>query len=314
MLAGQTTARDMTVNDDVMAISQRTVVRMINATEALELQKGVTRSKLPAPIQYQRRRKFWVELLYEHDFPNCIIERAEEFRFNFREILRYVQDGQFLFPTGPNGPAISGEMASSEEDGIAWGSRLLGKLAAILVCIGSPTELRLSLERDGYSVDCSRMSLVPLEGAIKIQEEDDRFRQLIRTVKFPNGTNILKHLTDATDLFSESGKEHPCINESRSFLQSLIDDISEETNRLGGHSIGLAGNTKDRFEYLQNVGFFSADERAAFGSAWGALSAGSHPGVPPRDEARIGLILAIEFGQLLVLKFKAWSGNNCKNF
>jgi hypothetical protein len=286
---------------------------MMEAIETLELQKAVTRSMLSAPIQYARRRKFWIELLYEHNFPNCVIDRAEEYAFNFQKILRYMQNGQFFFPTGPNGPAISGEMGS-EEDGIQWGNEAIGKLAAVVVCMGDSADLRLSLERDGYDVDCANRSLIPLEWAIKIQEEDDRFRQLISSVPFPHKTDILKHLTDATDLFSTPGKEHSSMNESRSLFQLLIDDISEETDRLGGHSTKLPGGTKHRFGYLQKVGFFSSDEQAAFGSAWGALSAGSHPGVPPRDEARIGLILAIEFSQLLVLKFKPWSENKCKSF
>lgn len=286
----------------------------MKAIESLELMRGVTRKHLPGPQQHLRRKNFWVELLYEHDFPNCVIERAEEYNFNFQRILRHLHDGQFLFPTGPNGPAISGEMASSEDDVVAWGNGMLGKLAAILVCSLNPSELRASLERDGYGVDCAKVDLIPLEGPVKIQEQDDVFRHLIQSVKFPHHNEILKHLTDATDLFSEVGKEHPGMNEARNFLQLLIDDISEETERVGGHSAGLPGGTKNRLEYLQKTGFFSGDELAAFGSAWGALSAGSHPGVPPRDEARIGLILAIEFGQLLVLKFKTWSGNKCQRF
>jgi hypothetical protein len=43
--------------------------------------------------------------------------------------------------------------------------------------------------------------------------------------------------------------------------------------------------------------------------AWGSLSAGAHPGVPEREQARIGLILALEFGQLLLVKFTNWKAN-----
>jgi hypothetical protein len=32
----------------------------------------------------------------------------------------------------------------------------------------------------------------------------------------------------------------------------------------------------------------------------------AHPGVPEREQARIGLILALEFGQLLLMKFTNW--------
>jgi hypothetical protein len=51
------------------------------------------------------------------------------------------------------------------------------------------------------------------------------------------------------------------------------------------------------------VGFFTADEKSSLLSGWGSLSAGSHPGVPEREQARIGLVVALEFGQLLMWKF-----------
>lgn len=70
----------------------------------------------------------------------------------------------------------------------------------------------------------------------------------------------------------------------------------------------------NRLDYLQTVGFFTTDERAAFGAAWGFLSAGSHPGIPSRDEARIGLILSLEFAQVLLLKSVKWQANGCRGF
>jgi hypothetical protein len=60
---------------------------------------------------------------------------------------------------------------------------------------------------------------------------------------------------------------------------------------------------------LKTTSFLSDDEEAAFKSGWGALSAGSHPGVPEREQARITLILALEFAQLLLIKFTNWRAN-----
>ena len=94
---------------------------------------------------------------------------------------------------------------------------MLGKLAAILVCSLNPSELRASLERDGYGVDCAKVDLIPLEGPVKIQEQDDVFRHLIQSVKFPHHNEILKHLTDATDLFSESGERTSGHERSKEF-------------------------------------------------------------------------------------------------
>ncbi len=71
---------------------------------------------------------------------------------------------------------------------------------------------------------------------------------------------------------------------------------------------------KNRVQYLQDVHFLTPDENAAFGSAWGFLSGGSHPGIATQDGARISLILSLEFGQLLLLKFENWKANGYKCF
>jgi hypothetical protein len=104
------------------------------------------------------------------------------------------------------------------------------------------------------------------------------------------------------------------LNESRNLIQALIDGISMETDKHGNHSTGLPGGTVNRIDYLSIVGFLTADEKAAMSSGWGSLSAGSHPGVPEREHARNGLILALEFGQLLMLKFANWKANAYRGF
>jgi hypothetical protein len=120
-------------------------------------------------------------------------------------------------------------------------------------------------------------------------------------------------MADANSLYT-NGNYHPSLNESRSLIQALIDGISIETDKSGNHSTGLPGGTANRIDYLFNVGFLAADEKTALNSGWGSLSAGSHPGVPEPEQARIGLILALEFGQLLMHKFANWKVNGCRGF
>jgi hypothetical protein len=293
---------------------------MMEANDLLELQQGFGGAQIVVghfqPAARRKRHEYWTRLLYEHDVPEWFINHAQvALDFEMPRLLRSLKSGDFFYnPSRSYEVSIIDGYALPREEAIQLGGKMLGKIAAILVCLKNPEALRHSLERDGYTVDCNNMQLISLEGPVKIQEEEDRFRKLIRAVTLPHEMEILKHLTDATDLYSDAGKEHSCINECRSFVQSLIDDISEETDRLGGHSVRLPGGTGNRFQYLQNVGFLNVDEFTAVGSAWGTLSAGSHPGVPPRDAARIGLVLAIEFGQLLVLKFTAWVAKGLKSF
>lgn len=198
-------------------------------------------------------------------------------------------------------------------DPVELGDFYIQRLTAF-VCSqpGSDSVLR-SLQLDGFDVDKTNLRLVPIEGTVSAKEEEDRLTLIVKSSGLPQGTVILKHIQDASGLYME-GKDHPSLNESRNLIQALIDGISMETNKHGKQSTGLPGNTKDRIEYLTKVGFFTPDEEAAFKSGWWGLSAGSHPGVPERDLARIGLILALEFGQLLLIKFTNWKVNGYCRF
>jgi hypothetical protein len=40
----------------------------------------------------------------------------------------------------------------------------------------------------------------------------------------------------------------------------------------------------------------------------------SHPGIPTRDQTRIALILSLEFGVILLLKFADWKANAYRGF
>ena len=116
----------------------------------------------------------------------------------------------------------------------------------------------------------------------------------MKTSGVPEVSTVLKHIADAHSLYTD-GKWHPSLNESRNLIQALIDGISMETGKHGNHSMGLPGGTANRIDFLFNVGFLTSDEKAALTAGWGSLSAGSHPGVPEREQARIGLVLALEF-------------------
>jgi hypothetical protein len=55
-----------------------------------------------------------------------------------------------------------------------------------------------------------------------------------------------------------------------------------EIDKTGKSPVKLPGGTANRLDYLEKTGLFTTDEKAAFGAAWGFLSAGSHPGLTPR--------------------------------
>jgi hypothetical protein len=201
----------------------------------------------------------------------------------------------------------------SHEDAVQLGELYIQRLAAFAIAFASlsreallVSESLLRLRQlDGFDVNKKNLTLVPIEGPVSGQEEESRLTSLAKNSGVPQSRAVLKHIEDAQSLYAE-GKDHPSLNESRNLIQALIDGISTETNTHGKHAVNLPGGTGPRIEYLSKVGFLLADEEAAFKSAWGSLSAGSHPGVPEREQTRIGLVLALEFGQLLMWKFADW--------
>jgi len=265
------------------------------------------------------RRSDVRETLYENDFPDWFVRRLQQYAAQWLEMLMDLRKGAFFFAPSniyvEDYEAIEGVTDDPHwnDDPVDIGEFYIQKLAAF-ICTqpGSDSVLR-SLQLDGFDVDTNRLKLVTLEGPVSAQAEEGRLTRMVKNSGLPQSLVILKHIEDAYSLYAE-GKDHPSLNESRSLIQSLIDGISTETNAHRKHSTGLPGPTKDRIEYLTKVGFLEPDLEAAFKSGWGTLSAGSHPGVPEREQARIGLVLALEFGQLLLLKFANWKVNAYCNF
>jgi len=256
-------------------------------------------------------------LLYEYDFPDWFVVHASSYyQFSWDGILMSLRNVGFFFPdTGYFGMStdnITGRYLDKVE-AQQWGEYFIQRLAALATTLPNGNSVVNSLQLDGYSVNSRKLTLIPLEDIVSAQEEGDALTARVKSAGFTNAQTVLQHIADAKNLFVES-KYHPSLNESRNVLQCLVDDISSDTQNSGAHSTKLPGGTANRIAYLREVGFLTTDEEAAYKSAWVALSAGSHPGVPDRDEARIGLILAIEFGQLLLLKFSNWKANVHKKF
>lgn len=257
------------------------------------------------------------ELLYDNDFPDWFARRAKYRDFDWQEIIPILRNGRFFFFDNSYftlpGANITDDPYLSQEDAVERGEVLLSRLTALAATLHEGDAVRRSLELEGLRVDQQKLILAPAGAVVNEQQEEDQLVALVKQSQLPNGAAILKHMADAHDLFVQA-KDHPSIGESRNFIQALIDDIGATTNANGGHSVGYPAGMASRLEYLKGVGFFTHDEKTAFGAAWGFLSAGAHPGIPTRDEARIGLILSLEFGQLLLLKFLNWAANRFRRF
>lgn len=285
--------------------------------QALDAARGIQpHAKLFFPGFVQFKQKLDAEelyrILYGYGFPSWFVSHAKvAYVFDWDRIVPVLDSGEFCFAAKGN---ILGKENLSRSEAQEHGRTVIRKLAALVaVSMDKDSQVRRSLELDGFSVDEQKIELTPLEGPVSHQKEEDSFVKLLKSAKLPNEVVILKHLFDASDLF-RLGKDHAAIGEARSFLEAIVDSVAEQTHKLGGHSVGLPGGFSNRAEYLRATGFFTEDEKKYFLAAWGALCAGSHPGVPAKQEARIGLVLSIEFGQLLAAKYENWRANGCRKF
>ncbi len=278
-------------------VSQRTIVETVTILEKLNLSK---------------------KTLYACNFRDWFISQAEEkYSWNWFSILVDLRNCRFFtfqygFGLGFGNDNITGLHMTPEET-VVLGERLIQALVS-LACLHSDSgPLLRSLETDGLAPSKTSATLIPLEGPVNIVEQEDALKSLVKQSGLPNASVISKHMDDAHALFV-NGQYGASLGQSRNIVQALFDSISEQTNKHGGHSTKLGSGTKHVLDYLRTVGFFTEDEKTAYGSAWGMLSAGSHPGIPEKQLARIGLVLALEFGQLLLLKYANWSKGGHKTF
>jgi hypothetical protein len=278
-------------------VSQRTLVSVMRALR----ERGTAAHELEDPPDLG-------ELLYENDFPDWFVTHSRsQYSSDWTQLLPAVRNTQFFFPHtyfGGPGANIMGKQYLGKDEAAAIGERLLQRLAALASTLPEGGPVARSLELDGFQVDQKNLQLVPLDSVTSEREEEERVVSLVNQSGLGNSAVILTHLQDARDLYLQQ-KDHPSIGEARNFVQALLDGIGDETNSYGGHSIGFPGGTANRLNYLEQVGFFTTDEKTAVGAAWGFLSAGNHPGIPSRDEARIALILSLQFGLMLLLNLRA---------
>jgi hypothetical protein len=265
-------------------LSQRTLAHLMQVLESLTPEDADT---------FPLRQKFWQQILFKWGFPAWMIDYAVAKSHNWIAIIRHLFAGEVTERTGNSLYHVPQVLQES----------MLKRLAAMAITESDDTDearqLRHSLQLDGF--DVSDGKTVPLEGPISITEERSRLLTNLAASAYPRKEVIAKHLKDAEDLYSE-GKMHPAMGQARSAFEAGVEDtvslVEFKTKLKAG------GGVKNQIHFLSKQGFISADEEQAFLSAWGFLSAGAHPGLPPEEAGRLGLILGLEFTHVLLVKAK----------
>jgi len=262
-------------------ISQRTLAKVIVALNEMLPNEADT---------FPLMRDFWRTKLFEWSFPDWLTNHFISHGMNWSVVIPDLlkanvktKDGVPVAAVLCNSMLVRLTVAAYEESKS-----------------GLPKEnLRRSLQLDGYEVGAGKISSI--DGPVSVEEEKSRLLRDLKASRLARQDVISKHITDTESLFSE-GKHHPAIGESRSALQAVIEDTVALLEAKIGRRSG--GGVKNQIEFMASNGVLSSDEQSAFLSAWGFLSSGNHPGLSSDDEGRIGVILCLEFIQILLAKGK----------
>jgi hypothetical protein len=169
-------------------------------------------------------------------------------------------------------------------------------------------ELLRRLEMDGYEYRNDRL-LDRDTAPVNLSEEADLLTELIKESSLPHEKEILYHYTKADELYVAS-QDEPSLAEWRKFFEAILRDIADTTAPQRSDVTKSTGTMKDVLDCLTAVGFLDKDERnGAYGATYGFFSAGTKPGILPRDHAKAGMFLALTFGQLLLKKYLNWKKN-----
>jgi hypothetical protein len=263
-------------------LSQRTLAKVISALSEMVPQTADT---------FPLMRDFWRTKLFEWGFPGWFIDYVISRSMNWSLVIPELFSGN-----------IKGK------DGLLVESFLCHQMLLTLTAQAydeskgrsAKENIRLSLQLDGYDIGDGKM--ISIDGPVSVEEEKSRLLRNLKASRLGRQDVISKHITDAEDLFSD-GKYHPAIGEARSAFQAVIEETAKLLETKSGNRSG--GGTKNQVDFMTQQSFLSADEQVAFLSAWGFLCSGNHPGLSSEEEGRVGIILCLEFIQILLAKGKA---------
>jgi hypothetical protein len=169
-------------------------------------------------------------------------------------------------------------------------------------------ELLRRLEIDGYEYRGGRL-LHRDTAPVNLSEEADLLTELIKESSLPHELEILHHYQKGDELYAAS-QDEPSLGEWRKFFEAILRDVADTTAPYRSDVTKNTGTMKDVLDYLTALGFFDKDERnGSYGAAYGFFSAGTKPGILPREHAKAGMVLALTFGQLLLKKYLNWKKN-----
>jgi hypothetical protein len=269
--------------DKMPELSPRTLGKVIGV---LEQMPGAAWSEKSTHVL---QRDYWQRKLFEEGLPGWFRKVAPSYNYNWSIILPLLFEGIL-----------------KDVDDASVGDVLchvaLRRLVVMVLAekdIPDVEAVRMSVQADGFT--SARKELVPIDGPVSAEQEKSRLLADLKISKLGNKEVIAVHVKDAVKHFA-NGKHHSAIGEARTALESAINETVVLLELM--HNKKSGSGTGNKIPFMEETQFLSSDERKAFLAAWGFLCSGNHPGISTEEQGRIGVILSLEFLQMLIIKGK----------
>jgi hypothetical protein len=254
--------------------------------------------------------------LFSRDFVRDTLTLFDECDWNFEEMLPAILDGSLKVPDNPNW---------RNRGDVAWASHgdpqlLLQNLATAFILkanainngpYGRLLDVRSlweALQKDGFIYKDGQLREANNE-VVDIQANTSALHVAINQAQHDNRQLLLHHLGEANRQF-DNGEWGAATSEWRHFFEESVRGAWRQTRANNPTYSGrlVKPPFADVIKWLADSDFLTADEASAFGSAWGFLSVGTHPGTKPESLARLCRSLAMTFGEACLQKLAIWDG------
>jgi hypothetical protein len=251
-------------------------------------------------------------ILYSHNFDRKLLDRFQFLDWNFAHILPALRDNSIWGSISNPRTAVQVAQANQGRN-----ETILRSLAEVLPSLENWTEslhygafraFLSSLQMDGFTLSGGVLADADTE-IVDIPAEVSAIEGSIAHSRHDHTQLLMHHLHTAQRQFAKA-EWGPSAGEFRKFYEEILRGVWRFTLANNPKFLGRIEKPgfRDLMNWLQDSGFFTNDEKDAYGSAFGFLSLGNHPGLPDPYMARLCMILALTLGHACLQKMARWNG------
>lgn len=292
-------------------ISQRSLTEMMRLASQFGLYEMniMGDQALISPTEMRR-------YLFAQNFPKDILDEFDRMAWNFDKILPAINNGTFGVRQNLTGRDRAEKISRNSVDAESILRNLAGAFLLRAVELNQRsvygpqihfTELIESLRKDGFVISGGK--LIAETQVIDVPAQLTEFEQALADSKHDDKPLVLHHLKEAEKYHSSeqwgaaaSEWRHVFEESFRGAWRFTRANNPDLSKRISKPPFG------DVLLWLEQVGFIDSKERQAFGTGFGFLSLGSHPGMKEKPLASLCRTLALPLAHACLIKLRSWNG------